>query len=40
VETLIKDLKWSLRMLRRQPGFAAMVIITLALCIGENTDLF
>jgi len=40
VETLIKDLKWSLRMLRRQPGFAAMVIITLALGIGANTALF
>ena len=40
METLIKDLKWSLRMLRRQPGFAAMVIITLALGIGANTALF
>lgn len=40
METLIKDVKWSLRMLRRQPGFAAMVIITLALGIGANTALF
>ncbi len=35
-----QDVRFSLRSLRRAPGFAAAVILTLALCIGANTTVF
>jgi hypothetical protein len=34
------DLRFSLRALRSQPGFAATVVLTLALAIGANTAVF
>src|SRR5262245_55906215 len=37
---MIRDLKFSFRMLRRNPGFATVVILTLALGIGANTAMF
>ena len=37
---LRQDLKYALRMLRRQPRFAALVITTMALGIGATTTLF
>jgi putative ABC transport system permease protein len=40
LEHWIRDFRFSLRSLRRSPGFSASVVITLALCIGANTTIF
>src|SRR5258708_24820116 len=37
---MVSDLKYSLRQLRSSPGFAATVVITLALGIGATTAIF
>jgi len=39
-DEMIQDLRFGVRMLLRQPGFCAVVILTLALGIGVNTALF
>ena len=37
---MLNDLLHSLRALRKRPGFTALTILIIALCIGVNTAIF
>ncbi|MCG8604127.1 ABC transporter permease, partial [bacterium] len=40
MDSILKDLRFAIRVLRKRPGFSLVIILTLALAIGVNTAIF